>query len=129
MLGFVRSCGEKNCSSVGGWIAGACTSSIHDPISDKLLQSHIHCSELQSTAKLYEALTFADALHGADLRVVLHGVQGKVDFRRRLLLLDGANGVVHVRLLVDILLVVLHAGRLSWRSRAVGGGGLWRARG
>jgi hypothetical protein len=64
-------------------------------------------------AKLREALTFADALHGADLCAILHGVQGEVDLRRRLLLLDSADGVVHVRLLVDILLVVLHAGRLA----------------
>lgn len=44
---------------------------------------------------------------------VFHGVQSEVDFRERLLLLDGAHSTVKVLGLVDIvLLVILHGGRL-----------------
>lgn len=38
--------------------------------------------------------TFADSLHGADLGPVFHSVDGEVDLGKRLLLLDGADGIV-----------------------------------
>ena len=38
--------------------------------------------------------TFAHTLHGADLSVVLHGVNSEIDLGDRLLLLDCANGIV-----------------------------------
>lgn len=57
--------------------------------------------------------TFADTLLCAHLCAIFHCVQGEVDFRDGLLLLDCADGIVHVRLLVDLLLVVLHAGQTA----------------
>lgn len=38
--------------------------------------------------------TFAHTLQGADLGVILHGVNSKIDLWYRLLLLNGANGIV-----------------------------------
>jgi hypothetical protein len=69
--------------------------------------------------------TFADALHGAHLRAVLHGVQGEVDLGKRLLHLNSLDGLVHV-VRIDILWVVLHAGGCLEELLAVaceGGGG------
>ncbi len=43
--------------------------------------------------------TFADSLHGADLRPVLHGVNAKVDLGERLLLLDCTDGIVDLQVL------------------------------
>lgn len=59
-------------------------------------------------------------------------MQGEVDFRERLLLLDGANSIVEVLGLVHFAgLVVLHGGRLIFgeRGRGVEGDGLRRQRG
>lgn len=50
--------------------------------------------------------TFAYALERAHLRAVLHGVQGEVDFRQRLLLLHGVDSLVHVLGLVILVRVV-----------------------
>lgn len=55
--------------------------------------------------------TFADTLLRAHLRAILHGMQGKVNLRQGLLLSHGANGIVDILGLVDILLVVFHVGR------------------
>ena len=72
--------------------------------------------------------TFAYSLLSAHLCAIFNGVQGKVDLRDGLLLLDCANGIAHVRLLVNFLLVVLHAGQtvLSCLPGAVGVGRMWR---
>ena len=66
---------------------------------------------LRKAERLDGECTFADALHCAHLRAILHGVQGEVNLRKRLLLLDCANSIVQVLRLVDILRVVLHGGR------------------
>lgn len=64
----------------------------------------------------FRQLTFADSLKGAHLGAIFHGVQGKVDLRERLLLLDGADSIVKVLGLVHVaLLVVLHGGQV-WLS-------------
>jgi len=97
---------------------------------------------VQSFEKLGRSCTFADTLHCAHLIAIFHGVQAEVNFRQRLLLLDGANGLVHVLRLVDILRVVLHGRRVCrkpevvgqerWfaggRETAVGARGEWRRR-
>ena len=44
-------------------------------------------------------------------------MQGEVDFRARLLLSDSSHSIVNVLGLVDILLVVLHGGRIGAASR------------
>jgi hypothetical protein len=63
--------------------------------------------------------TFADALRGVHLRAIFHGVQGKVNLGQRLLLLDCADGILHVLALIDILGVVLHGGRAVQGTVAV----------
>jgi hypothetical protein len=40
-------------------------------------------------------------------------MQGKVDLRERLLLTDGANSIVNVLGLVDVLRLVLHVGQFT----------------
>lgn len=44
-------------------------------------------------------------------------MQGEVDFRQRLLLLDGADGIVKILRLVEAFLVVLHDGQDSAELR------------
>lgn len=43
-------------------------------------------------------------------------MQGKVDFRERFLFLDGADGIVEVFGLVEVLRRVFHAGRAAQSS-------------
>jgi len=64
--------------------------------------------------------TFADALQGAHLGVVLHGVQGEVDLGQRLLLAHGTHCIVDVLRLSDILLSGVHAGREAGGLQRVG---------
>jgi hypothetical protein len=76
--------------------------------------------------------TFADTLHGAHLRAIFHGMQGKVDLRERLLLLDCADSIVQVLRLISILGVVLHVVQIvdscGSCGAANGGGGGKRER-
>lgn len=55
--------------------------------------------------------TFANPFQGAHLSAILHGMKGEVNLRQRLLLLDGANGIVNVLGLIERLLIVLHDGQ------------------
>lgn len=116
MLGFVRSCGEKNCSSVGGLKAGAWTSEHHSTVSllgllkDSCICSGGGCILRKSLGGEH---TFADALRGVHLCTILHGMQGKVNLRERLLLSHGTHGIVDVLRLVDIFACVLHVGRCA----------------
>jgi hypothetical protein len=65
---------------------------------------------MESCGELWRRHTFADTLQSAHLCAIFHGMQREVDFRERLLVLNGAHGPVEV-ILVDILLIVLHDGQ------------------
>jgi len=54
---------------------------------------------------------FAHTFLGAHLVSILHSMQGEVNLGERLLLTDGANSIVNVLGLVDVLRLVLHGGR------------------
>ena len=62
--------------------------------------------------------TFTDSIQGAHLGAILHGMQGEVDFGQRLLVLDGADGIVEILALVEVLRRVLHGGRGAQRGGA-----------
>jgi hypothetical protein len=84
LLRFVP--GAQNCSSVGGCIAGACTSSRQlDTFQEDWL-----CS-----------LTFADSLLRAHLCAIFHGVQREINFRHRPLVHHSSlHWAVHISHLV-----------------------------
>jgi hypothetical protein len=48
-------------------------------------------------------------------------MQGEVNLRERLLLTDGANSIVNVLGLVDVLRLVLHVGRIEQQAVASSG--------
>ena len=107
----MRSCGDRNCSWVGGMKAGAWTSTRRARQPGRGGKAESHGTEgvkligavptSTSTARLggltcqrQSRLTFAYALLGANLRAIFHGVQRKVHLRHGLLELDSANCVV-----------------------------------
>lgn len=63
-------------------------------------------------------LAFADPFHGADLLAGLERMQGEVDLGQRLLLPDGANGIVDLHV---ALLLLGARGRLALPRVHVGG--------
>lgn len=75
---------------------------------------------LRKAAELGGNYTFADALHGAHLRAILHGMQSEVNLGKRLLLLDCTNRIVHILRLVDVLRVVLHDGQAMQEAGSCG---------
>lgn len=48
----------------------------------------------RGSSKVLGNPTFADSFHSANLATVFHSMDAEVDFRKRFLLLDSANGIV-----------------------------------
>jgi hypothetical protein len=84
----VLSWGEKNCWSVGGCMAGACTSRSH------MLAMQAWGAKGSRGQKA--VATFANSLHCAHLASVFHGMQTEVDFWDRLLLLESSQSIVYL---------------------------------
>ncbi len=104
MSGFWWVSSSKNCSSVGLYMAGACTSRGGGP----QRQSRGWSKPDGRWSRAVAGHTFADSLHGADLRPVLHGVNAEVDLGDRLLLLDRTDGIVNLLVLSPALPLGAH---------------------
>lgn len=78
---------------------------------------HAHIPAWRQTGKKTRP-TFADSFHGADLLAGLERVQGEVNLGQRLLLPDGANGIVDLHI---ALLLLGARGRLALLRVHVGG--------
>jgi hypothetical protein len=100
-LGLLGSVGEKNCSSVGGWKAGACTS---EEVPVSLVRSQVEgfdrAPKESGTTARNEVHTLAYSLHSADLGAILHGVKCEVDLGDGALVGDSAHSGVDILVLL-----------------------------
>lgn len=64
------------------------------------LYTHVSC--ILKIGNSWSPLTFADALHCADLRPIFHGMQREVNLGDRLLLVDSSQSIVDLDPVLDV---------------------------